>query len=367
MDRRRALMLLGGCESFDRDDLEGLRLEGIDAVELLEGGISLWKGLGLTERVRTFLEEGLARQWADRELDRCRDLGVTVVTVDDEAYPDSLRRLPGAPLALYLRGTFPSLEGAVAVVGTRRCSTYGRRVAHDLGCRLSQIGLAVVSGGASGIDGAAHSGALDGGFPTVAVLGTGVDRVFPRGHEDLFRSIAAKGALVSEYPLGTEARPWRFPRRNRIIIGLASRLVVVEAPKRSGAMITARLALEASREVWVVPGRLGEGVCEGSNRLLFDGAFPLVDLDEFVGLNGQRQLSLFDPPSLPAPTRSLQLSEEEKRLYFILRDRGERAVDNLAAQGKMGAADVVRILSLLAARGLVYSSGPGRWSAGPGI
>ena len=363
MERRRALILLNGCESLDQDDVEGLRLEGIDVAELLKGGPSLWKGLGWTERVQTFLKKGLDSQWADRELDRCRDLGVTIVTIDEGAYPDSLRRLPGAPLALYLRGHLPSLEGAVAVVGTRRCSSYGRRVAYDLGLRLSQTGLAVVSGGASGIDGSAHSGALDGGGPTVAVRGTGIDRVFPQGHEELFRSIAGQGALVSEYSLGTEGRPWRFPRRNRIIVGLASRLVVVEAPKRSGAMITARLALDASREVWVVPGRLGEGVCQGSNRLLFDGAFPLVDLDEFVGLNGSRQLSLFDPPAAPAPSRSLQLSEEEKQIYFILRDRGERAVDNLAAQGKMGAADVVRILSLLTARGLVYPSGPGRWSA----
>ena len=204
-------MLLGGSERFDRDDLEGFRLEGIDAVELLEGGISLWKGLGLTERVRTFLEEGLVRQWADRELDRCRDLDVTVVTVDDEAYPDSLRRLPGAPLALYLRGAFPSLEGAVAVVGTRRCSTYGRRVAHDLGCRLSQIGLAVVSGGASGIDGAAHSGALDGGFPTVAVLGTGVDRVFPQGHEDLSAPSPPRGRSSANIPWGRRPVPGVSP------------------------------------------------------------------------------------------------------------------------------------------------------------
>ncbi len=360
-------MLLNACESFDRDYLEGLRREGIDAVELVQGGVSLWKGLGLTERVQALLEKGLSRGWAEEEFERCRSLGVSVVTLEDETYPEVLRSLPKAPLLLYVRGSIPSLEAAVAIVGTRRCSAYGRRVAYDLGRRLSLGGSAVVSGGASGVDGSAHSGALEGGMGTVAVLGTGVDRVFPQGHEELFRSIAERGALISEYPLGTEARGWRFPRRNRIIVGLSSRLVVVEAPKRSGAMITARIALEASREVWVVPGRVGEGVCEGSNRLLFDGAFPLVELDEFVGFNGQRQLALFDSPVPPAPSRSLHLSEEEKALYFLIRDQGERAVDNLAAQGKMGAADVVRVLRLLAARGLVYPSGPGRWSASPEI
>lgn len=365
MDRREALILLNACESFDGDYLEGLRRDGLDAVELVQAGPSLWKELGLTERVQSLLSRSLRRHWPEEEMERCRRQEISLVTLDDREYPSCLRSLPKAPLLLYVRGRLPSLDTAAAIVGTRRCSSYGRRVAQELGRRLSLGGSVVVSGGAAGIDGAAHSGALEGEASTIAVLGTGVDRVFPQGHDELFRTIADRGALVSEYPLGTEARGWRFPRRNRIIVGLASRLVVVEAPKRSGAMITARIALEASREVWVVPGRVGEAVCEGSNRLLFDGAFPLVDLDEFVGVNGQRQLALFETSRAPEPTRSLQLSSEEKALYFLLRDQGERAVDNLAAQGKMGAADVVRILSLLSARGLVYPSGPGRWSASP--
>jgi DNA processing protein len=180
---------------------------------------------------------------------------------------------------------------------------------------------------------------------------------------------------VSEYPLGTPGRGWLFPRRNRIIAALSSHLVVVEAPERSGAIITARLAGEMGRELWAVPGRIDEKVCRGSNALLADGAFPLVQVEQFVDLLRPRsssseegQLSFFGAEDgMPEEEDGVfsTLSADETRLLRLLRERGDRTIDNMAAEGTMSPARISAALAVLCARGLVYESGPGRWRAGP--
>ena len=180
-------------------------------------------------------------------------------------------------MGLFVRGDSP-LElldsPAVAVVGARSCSAYGAHVARSLGRELAGAGLAVVSGLARGVDGEAHRGALESGGPTVAVLGCGIDRDYPAAHAELARRIAASGLIVSEYAPGVEPAPWRFPARNRIIAGLAQAAIVVEARERSGALITADLALEEGREVFAVPGEITSALSAGTNRLLRLGARP---------------------------------------------------------------------------------------------
>jgi DNA processing protein len=196
----------------------------------------------------------------------------------DTAFPRLLGAIHDPPPVLFLRGEAPVdlLERpAVAVVGARSCSSYGRAVARMLGRELAAVGLVVVSGMARGIDGEAHRGALEAG-ETVAVLGCGVDRDYPAAHAELARRICLRGLVVSEYEPGVEPAPWRFPARNRIIAGLCQATVVVEARERSGALITADFALEEGREVLSVPGEITSALAAGTNGLLRLGATPVT-------------------------------------------------------------------------------------------
>jgi DNA processing protein len=210
---------------------------------------------------------------------------------------------------------------AVAIVGTRSCSPYGAQVARRLGRELAEAGATVVSGLARGIDAEAHRGALEAGGPTVAVLGCGIDRDYPRAHAALARRIAEVGLLVSEYEPGTEPASWRFPARNRIVAGLAVATVIVEARAKSGALITADFALEEGREVFAVPGEITSALSRGTNELLRLGAAPLLgsaDVLEALGLE-------------PAPARrGARLSEQAARLRGLLSDRSA-SVDELVA------------------------------------
>jgi DNA processing protein len=333
----------------------------------MDGGPLLWEKLGINERCCGIMSKALSSGRVDRELDTCHNLGVKIATCRDSIYPHALSELRDAPLLLYIRGkNFISPAHAVGVVGTRRCSSYGSTVAREIGSQSARRGLGVVSGGAKGIDGAAHGGCLECGGITAAVLGTGVNMVYPSEHRTLFDRIMESGALYSEYPLGTGGEAWRFPKRNRIIVGLSSRTVIVEAPNKSGAMITARIAAEAGRDVWAVPGRINDERCSGSNRLIFDGAIPLIDTETFFGESGFKntQRNLFEDDASeegPETTRPAPLSETEAVLAALLANQGDRTIDNLAGEAKMSAAEVFKIISIMSLRGLVYLSGPGRY------
>ena len=203
--------------------------------------------------------------------------------------PPLLAAIHDPPPGLFVRGAAPLdllTRPAVAIVGARACSGYGSSVARMLGRELAAAGLVVVSGLARGVDGEAHRGALDAGGLTVAVVGCGVDRDYPASHAELARRIGARGLVVSEYAPGVEPAPWRFPARNRIIAGLCAATVVVEARERSGALITADLALEEGREVFAVPGEIGSTLSAGTNGLLKLGASPLVEVDDVLAAYG---------------------------------------------------------------------------------
>jgi DNA processing protein len=207
----------------------------------------------------------------------------------DPAFPALLAAIHDPPARLFLRGaSLPPLldRPAVAIVGARSCSSYGRSVARSLARDLAAAGLVVVSGMARGIDGEAHRGALDGGGSTVAVLGCGIDRDYPAAHAELARRIGETGLVVSEYEPGVEPAPWRFPARNRIIAGLCRATVVVEARERSGALITADFALEEGREVLVVPGEITSSLSAGTNALLRIGATPVTRVDDVLEVFG---------------------------------------------------------------------------------
>jgi DNA processing protein len=203
--------------------------------------------------------------------------------------PPLLGSIHDPPVGLFVRGEAPLellARPAVAVVGARACSGYGATVARSVARELAAAGLVVVSGLARGVDGEAHRGALDAGGATIAVLGCGIDRDYPAGHADLARRIAASGLIVSEYAPGVEPAPWRFPARNRIVAGLCAATVVVEARERSGALITADLALEEGREVFAVPGEITAALSAGTNGLLKLGAAPLTSAADVLGSFG---------------------------------------------------------------------------------
>jgi DNA processing protein len=215
--------------------------------------------------------------------------------------PPLLRAIHDPPPGLFIRGDADLCvltQPAVAIVGARACSSYGASVARMLGRELAAAGLVVVSGLARGVDAEAHRGALDAGGCTVAVLGCGVDRDYPAAHAQLARRIAASGLVVSEYAPGVTPAPWRFPARNRIIAGLCAATVVVEARERSGALITADLALEGGREVFAVPGEIGSALSVGTNALLKLGASPLTSVDDVLSPYGLTTQTTDEPDEL---------------------------------------------------------------------
>jgi DNA processing protein len=207
----------------------------------------------------------------------------------DPGFPPLLGAIHDPPPGLFLRGIAdPRLlsQPAVAIVGARACSGYGASVARSLGRELARAGLVIVSGLARGVDAEAHRGALEAGGSTVAVLGCGIDRDYPAAHAELARRLAAAGLLVSEYAPGVEPAPWRFPARNRLVAGLCAATVVVEARERSGALITADLALEEGREVFTVPGEISSALSAGTNALLKLGASPLTQAADVLAAFG---------------------------------------------------------------------------------
>ncbi|MDQ3890136.1 MAG: DNA-processing protein DprA [Actinomycetota bacterium] len=271
-------------------------------------------------------------------------MNVRSLTNRDPAYPPLLRELHDPPPRLFLRGGSADVlsRPAVAVVGARSCSPYGAHVARSLARDLAAAGVVVVSGLARGIDGEAHRGALEGGGPTVAVLGCGIDRDYPRANADLARRVRENGVAVSEYEPGIEPAPWRFPARNRIIAGLALATVVVEARSRSGALGTADLALELGRDVFAVPGEITSALSAGTNDLLRNGAAPLLSAVDVLGALG------VEPPPLPPPI----LSATARELLAILGD-GARAGDELVRILRRSSGEVAAALGELELSGLV--------------
>ncbi len=242
----------------------------------------------LGEELAAVLDRERAGFSPEEELARAERLGAKVLTWDDPEYPPPLREIPEPPPVLYLLGELREGDlSGIAIVGTRRCTSYGRLVARRLAREIAARGVTVISGLAPGIDRAAHQGALEAGR-TVAVLGTGLARPYPAGSERLMAEIAAAGAVLSEFPLEQPGSRWTFPRRNRLIAGLSLGVVVVEAPARSGALITADHALEQGKEVFAVPGPITSQASAGSNRLIREGAKLVTSaddvLEEFPGL-----------------------------------------------------------------------------------
>ncbi|MCP4782129.1 MAG: DNA-protecting protein DprA [Fuerstiella sp.] len=257
---------------------------------------------------------------AAETLRRCRELGVQVLQKRTTAYPQSLSTVVDSPELLYCRGTTkPQDDLAVAIVGSRRCTTYGRHQAERFAGSLVRAGFTVVSGLARGIDCAAHRGALNAGGRTIAVLATGVREIYPPEHADMAMEIVDNGALVSEFPLDQKPRPGLFPQRNRIISGLSLGVIVVEATRNSGALHTVRHALEQGREVFAVPGQLNSLASEGCHELIRDGVTLVRNVDDILRELGplanpttsESQATIHDP-------REMSLNPQEQEILSLI-------------------------------------------------
>jgi DNA processing protein len=219
----------------------------------------------------------------EHELERVQKAGAHLLTPDDDTYPALLKPLPDAPPVLYVKGNLTVEDStAVSVIGTRKASNYGLSIAQDLSKQLAAQRVTIISGLAQGIDAAAHRGALAAGGRTIAVLGCGIDRIYPQEHAPLAHDITQRGALVSEFPLGVPPEGRNFPRRNRIISGMALGVLIVEAPLKSGAIITAIIAAEQGRDVFAVPGNIFNPSSAGTNRLIQDGAKLVMHVDDIL-------------------------------------------------------------------------------------
>jgi len=269
-------------EGFTVDHLRRLRASGAGAFL----PCMTPRGVSLLGKASAALGSAEAGRRADAVREACERLGIAILPWGAGDYPEALREIPGAPLVLYRAGKVWTGGEAVAVVGSRAPTGPGREFARILSGELAAARWTVVSGMARGIDAAAHRGAMRAGGVTVAVLGCGVDVAYPREHADLRDEILEKGAIFSEYPPGSLPLAHRFPERNRIVSGLSRGVIVAEAPERSGALITARLALEQGRDVMVVPGNPWFAHTAGSNRLLREGAAPVCSVADVHGVLG---------------------------------------------------------------------------------
>jgi len=349
---------------------------------------------------KSLLERDLAP--ARKILEDCAEKKVQILTFSDPAYPRRLKNIPDPPLVLYYKGTLPAFDEfpMIGLVGTRRASDYGLHIAAQLGGQISRCGGIVVSGMAEGIDCEAMTGALHADGIAVGVLGCGADMIYPLSAKELYRAVETKGCILSEFPPGTPPVKWNFPKRNRIISGLSCGVLVVEAPEKSGALITAREALEQGRDVFVVPGNINSPTCAGSNRLLREGAAVVTCgwdvMEEYLGFFPDKirraealpadrvQKTGYDPqpkerknPPQMGKKKSVQkdfgkkaidkaasspysdvntaipaLSAEEEKIVLCLKD-GERLVDDVVAETGLTTGKVLAALTMLELKGVL--------------
>ncbi|HOW91798.1 MAG TPA: DNA-processing protein DprA [Anaerolineaceae bacterium] len=313
---------------------------------------SAWSSAGIPQRVVNNFS--LVRQQVDLErvLEKIAAGNVRVITWLDGDYPRRLKEIDQSPPVLFIRGTINVEDDwAVAVVGTRRVTPYGRQVADEIGRFLAQNGVTVVSGLARGVDAIAHQSALQAGGRTFAVLGSGVDVIYPPEHRKLAAEIIQQGAVISDYPVGTQPDGVNFPPRNRIISGLSLATVVVEAGEKSGALITAEFAVDQGRDVFAVPGSILAAQSQGTNRLIEQGARPLLKMSEIL-----ESLKLEQIPEKQQTRKLNPMSKEEQRLLEQLSSEPVH-IDQLCELTGLPITNVSATLTMMELKGFVTQVG----------
>jgi DNA processing protein len=323
-----------------------------DLAAAWQANVATLQAIGIDRRAVESLLAARDRLELDMELKRIEQAGVHVLTWADPAYPARLRQISGAPPLLYVKGALTDADRwAVGVVGTRHASAYGRQATRELASSLARSQVTVVSGLARGIDAEAHQAALDTGGRTIAVMGCGLDQVYPPEHRRLAEAIGANGALISEYPLGEPPDASNFPPRNRIISGLSLGVLVVEAGARSGALITAAYAAEQGRDVFAVPGSILMRGSEGTNRLIQDGAKMVTKPEDLL-----EELNLTLVAEQAEVRQVVPDNPTEAQLLKYLSAEPIH-VDEIAASAGMPITDISATLALMELKGMVRQVG----------
>lgn len=302
-----------------------------------------------------------------REEERLARAGATFVTHRDDDYPPLLREIHDPPIGLYRKGDYTFTDPCLAIVGSRRTTLYGQKTARHLAAELARRGFGIVSGLARGIDTAAHEGALDAGGRTVAVLGTGIDLIYPPENLALYRRIEEAGALVTEFPFGRRADRQSFAMRNRVVAGICAGVIVVETDVQGGSMITARFAGEQGRLLWAVPGRIDQPTSAGCHQLIRDGATLLTSVDDVLNelnyLDGLRPAPIAPKAGLAPADAATGLTPQEQQVWACFAGGAIVTPDALSNLTGLAASDVSVALMLLELKRLVARRADGSYEA----
>jgi DNA processing protein len=363
MDAARARAVLARAPGLTADVTEAL-LAAAGGDLALASTARAATGVPLPPAARQYLSTTDERT-VGADLEWLATSGTVIVLCTDRDYPPLLKQIVGAPAALYVQGSLPLLASRqLAMVGSRSPTPAGRSTAREFAAWFARAGFTVTSGLATGIDAASHEGALKGGGATIAVYGTGLDRVYPPGNRALAERIAAHGALVSEFPPGTAPLPGNFPRRNRIIAGLALGTLVVEAARQSGSLITARHALDAGREVFAIPGSIHSPLSRGCHQLIKQGA-KLVE--EARDVTDELGFSVPKERLTDAQLTAAQRCELDKEYEMLLDALGfePATIDSLVARTELPSASIASMLLILELEGRVAALPGGRYGRIP--
>lgn len=368
MNRRQAFLVLNALPNIGPINLNRL-LDAFDGdpVAIFSAAESRLKTVrGVGDTVARTIREWKEHFDLEREEKQLEKSGAAFVTCRDGDYPRLLKEIPDPPIGLYWKGEYKIDRPCLAVVGSRRTTLYGQNTARKLGMDLARAGFCVVSGMARGIDTAAHEGALAVEGKTVAVLGCGLDIIYPPENLDLYRRIAAEGAVVSEFCFGRRADRQSFPMRNRIVAGLCDGMIVVESDVNGGSMITARFAGEQGRIVFAVPGRIDQASSRGCHQLLRDGAIlcrGVEDvIEEFSYLSGLRPCAAGGEEDAEASDAASGLDETEQGVLARLRE-GAGTIDSLAASTGMDASKLASLLMILELKRFIVKRMDGSFEA----
>ncbi|MGO9015155.1 MAG: DNA-processing protein DprA [Dissulfurispiraceae bacterium] len=331
---------------------------------VFDAGLSELSSVGkISESKAKRIKEFKAWDRIDREIKEAEQHNIRIITLFDKEYPEPLSHLDNAPAILYIKGDLAEDDRfALAMVGSRDMSDYGRKISADLSYELACAGLTIVSGMARGIDTVSHSGALKAGGRSIAVLGCGLDVCYPAENKELMTALSRSGCVMSEFPLGTPPLRENFPRRNRLISGLSLGVLVVEATARSGSLITARFALEQGKEIFAVPGNITSGNARGTNSLIKMGAKPVQSAEDIIEdlspqIKGMLKVKDFSVP----PSARLEINDEEKAICNIL-GSDSKHIDHIVRELKIPAARLSGLLLGLEMKGIVRQTAGNNFS-----
>ncbi|MBI2251902.1 MAG: DNA-protecting protein DprA [Armatimonadetes bacterium] len=299
------------------------------------------------EKIKRILNLSLDEDKAKFEIEKACKLGVTILTLEDLDYPSLLKKICQPPLVLYIKGEIPQGEKNISIVGARKATNYGLMTAEWLGEKLAEIGITIISGMARGIDSSAHIGALKVKGKTLAVLGCGIDIIYPPENKKLKREIEENGAVISEFPLKTPPHAYNFPLRNRIISGMSWGTIVVEAGEHSGSLITANSALEEGREVFAVPGNIKNSQSKGTHKLIKEGAKLIENIEDIL-----EELPFKINKPEEKKEKIIDLSKEKKLLYELIDYEGKNS-EELILSSNLSSQTVLSSLLLLETKGLI--------------